>query len=242
MFVGAASQRVAGGPLTRIYVDSANLDEIERAAALGVIRGVTTNPSLLAAHGAGDLPAHIAAICDLVEETVSVQVVGDDADAFVEQGCEIASWHPRTIVKLPVNRAGTAAARRLAARGISTNLTMVCSAAQGLLAIGSGARIVCCYVGRVADRGEDPLRTVSDIATWIARGGYQVDVMAASVRSPEQAVNVARAGATILTLPFRVIEAMYHHPVTTEAVQRFEADWRGRSGGVDARSGRLTLA
>ena len=117
---------------------------------------------------------------------------------------------------------------------------MVCSSAQGLLALNSGASIVCCYIGRVMDRGEDPLRVVSDIAGWIARGGYGADLMAASVRTPEMAADVARAGATILTLPLRVIEAMYEHPVSRDAVGKFDADWRSRPGGVDS-NGRLIL-
>ncbi len=227
--------------MARTYADTADLDEIRAAVSLGVVQGATTNPSLLAEHGVGDVAGHVRAICELVPETVSVQVVGDDAEHLIEQGFEIANWHARAIVKVPVTRAGTLAARRLAERGIRTNITMVCSASQGLLALNAGASIVCCYIGRVADQGEDPLRVVEDIATWIARGGRQVDLMAASVRTPEQAAAVARAGATILTLPLRVIHAMYEHAVSAAAIERFDADWRRRPGGVDEATGRLVL-
>lgn len=227
--------------MTRIYADTADLREIERAVNLGPVRGATTNPSLLASHGVGGIREHVRAICELVEESVSVQVVGNDPAELIEQGYQIASWHPRTVVKIAMTPAGTQAARHLADRGIRTNVTTICSAAQALLALNTGASIVCCYIGRVADRGEDPLRTVEDVANWIARGGYRTELMAASIRTPEQAVDVARAGATILTLPLRVIETMYAHPVGSEAVARFEADWRARPGAVDEETKRLLL-
>lgn len=225
----------------KIYIDTADLEEVRRGVQLGVVRGATTNPTLLAPHAVGDVPGQIRAIAGCVDETVSVQVVGDDADCYVEQGLAIASWHERTVVKIPVTPAGTRAGNRLARMGIRTNITMVCSAAQGLLALNSGASIVCCYIGRVADRGEDPLRVIADIAGWIARGGYGCELMAASVRSPEIAVDVARAGATILTLPLRVIAAMYVHPVSEDALRRFEVDWRKRPSGVDPDRGHLVL-
>lgn len=225
----------------KIYADTADLDEIRRGVALGVVQGATTNPTLLAAHGIGAVADHIRAICDLVEESVSVQVVGDDPDDCFEQGLAIASWHPRTAVKIPITPAGTKLASRLSAIGIRTNMTMVCSAAQGLLALNSGASIVCCYIGRVADMGDNPLAVVEDIANWNLRGGYGAELMAASIRTPDVAADVARAGATILTLPLKVIDAMYGHPVSDAALGKFAADWRARPGGFDAERGRLVL-
>lgn len=225
----------------KLYLDTANLQEIRQAAEWGVIAGVTTNPTLLAREQFASLSGHIQEICALVPETVSVEVLATAAGEIVQQGRELAKWDPKVVVKIPLTPDGTAATRRLKAEGIPTNLTMICNTNQGFLAALAGADILCCYISRVDDIGQDSLQMIADLAVFANNAGLSCEIMAASVRQARQVAELARAGADIATIPFAVLRQMYQHPLTDQALVKFQEDWRRRPGAVDPASGKLIL-
>lgn len=210
----------------RLFLDSADLDEIRQAHRLGVIDGVTTNPSLFAKVG-GSYEALLAEICAIVSGPVSAEVVADDADGMVAEGRAFARIAPNIVVKVPISAEGLAAISRLTSEGIATNCTLIFSANQGLLAARAGATLLSPFVGRLDDSGGDGIGLVRELAELLARDTTldHAELLAASIRSPRQVTEVALAGADVATLPFAVLEQLIRHPLTDAGIARFKADW-----------------
>lgn len=210
----------------KIFVDTANLKEIEHAAALGVVCGVTTNPSLLAKEGDGDVKATIQKICTYFPNgPVSMEVMSDDAEGMIREGEEFATWGDNIYVKIPFGVEGMKAVATLTAKGIRTNVTLVFSPAQALLAANAGASFISTFVGRLDDIGHDGLACTAEIVAMLRNYNFSSEVLAASIRHPLHAVQAAQAGCDIATIPFKVIQQMYGHPLTDKGIAGFKADW-----------------
>jgi transaldolase len=217
-----------------LFLDTANLEEIRQAAALGVISGVTTNPSLAAREGIGDLEAYKAAVLEIarvVSGPISVEVTSLDTEGMIVQGREIAAWHPQVVVKLPSTPAGFRAMAVLCREGIRVNQTLCFSLNQALLGARLGVTFISPFVGRLDDEGHQGMALVADIVQMVRRYGYPSKVLAASIRHPLHVVEAARVGADIATVPFKVLMQMTHHPLTDVGVQRFAQDWE-KAGAV----------
>ncbi len=208
----------------KLFIDTANLDEIGAAAKLGVIHGVTTNPTLISRER-GDFAAIIREITSLVDGPVFAEVLAEDADGMVREGLELAAIHENVCVKIPMTPAGLEAISRLSKEGVKTACTLVFSAAQALLAANAGARYVAPFVGRADDIGWDGIEALSAIADVLSDGDFDIEVIAASVRSPLHVVEAARAGADIATVPPKVLAQMASHPLTDAGLERFRRDW-----------------
>lgn len=213
----------------RIFLDTANLEEIRQGARWGVVSGVTTNPSLAAKEGIGALDDYRAAvmeICQLVDGPISVEVLSTEAEGMIEEGREIVTWHPNVVVKLPSTPDGLEAMATLARQGVAINQTLCFSVNQALLGAQAGASFVSPFVGRLDDEGHDGMAVVADIVEIFRRYGIGTKVMAASIRHPMHCVAAAKAGADIATIPYKVLTQMIHHPLTDVGVARFIQDWR----------------
>lgn len=218
----------------KLFLDTANIQEIELGARLGVISGVTTNPSLAASEGIGDSASYkkaVQTISDLVDGPISVEVVSQDAAGMVAEGREIAEWIPNPWVKIPSTEAGFEAIAMLARDGIRINQTLCFSTNQALLGAQAGATVVSPFVGRLDDIGETGMDLVSDIVTIFQHYEMKTMVMAASIRHTLHCTLAARAGADIATVPYKVLTQMTKHPLTDVGLARFQADWdkAGRS-------------
>jgi transaldolase len=212
-----------------LFIDTGSVSEVEEIAAWGVLSGATTNPSLLAHDGQAP-DRTIRAICDLVAGPVSAEVVSETADEMVAQGRALAAIHQHVVVKLPFGPAGLAATRELVRDGIRVNMTLVFTAAQALLAAEAGASYVSCFIGRLEDIGEDALRTLRDVVTSLAQAEPRPLVLAASIRSPRHAVEAAKLGADVATVPAKVLRQMTTHPLTEAGITRFSQDWTADPG------------
>ena len=216
------------GPTTmKLFVDTADLAEIREAASWGVIRGVTTNPTLLAKSFSGkevSIKAVIQEICSLVDGPISMEVTSPDAEGMIAEGREFATWHPNVYVKIPFGIEGMKAVRVLSSTGIPTNVTLVFSANQALLAASAGATFISSFVGRVDDVGYDGVGIIEQVAMLMRTHGYQSQVLAASIRHPLHVTHSAEAGAHIATIPFKVLKQMYHHPLTESGIASFNID------------------
>ncbi|HET7481910.1 MAG TPA: fructose-6-phosphate aldolase [Actinomycetota bacterium] len=208
----------------KLFLDTANLDEINEAHRWGVLRGVTSNPTLVAKEERDFLPL-MKEICSIVEGDVSIETTVDDTDVMVRQGREIAAFADNAIVKIAMTPNGLAAIRRLSDEGIKVNVTLVFSPAQAILAAEAGAYIVSPFLGRLDDIATDGLKVLSDICEIYAVQGYATQVLAASLRHPIHVVEAARMGADIATMPFKVFEALVKHPLTDAGFKRFTDDW-----------------
>lgn len=206
-----------------LFLDTANIDEIRRAAAMGVIAGVTTNPTLVAREGVA-YRARVLEICDVVDGPISAECISTTADALVEEGRRIASWHPNVVVKVPITEDGLQAMSRLAAEGVRINTTLIFSSNQALLAARAGATYVSPFVGRLDDAGQDGMEVVRECAQIFEAHGIQTQVLAASLRHPRHVVEAALAGAHVATIPSAVLHQMLHHPLTDLGIERFLAD------------------
>jgi transaldolase len=215
-----------GGGGVKIYLDTARIEEVRQAARWGILAGVTTNPTLLAGAGAADVREVIREIAATADGPVSMEAVAQTADGMVAEGRQFAAWDERVVVKIPMTAEGLEAVSRLSADGIATNVTLVFSPAQALLAARAGARYVSPFVGRLDDTAWDGMQLVRDVVEIFRRHGIGTEVIAASIRHPVHVVEAARAGAHIATLPFKVLEAIIRHPLTDTGVERFLADWR----------------
>ena len=211
----------------KLFIDTANLDEIGAAAKLGVIHGVTTNPTLISRER-GDFAAIIREITALVDGPVFAEVLAEDADGMVREGLELAAIHDNVCVKIPMTPAGLEAISRLSKEGVKTACTLVFSAAQALLAANAGARYVAPFVGRADDIGWDGIGALAAIADVLSDGDFETEVIAASVRSPLHVVEAARAGADIATVPPKVLAQMASHPLTDAGLERFRRDWASK--------------
>ncbi len=210
----------------QLFVDTADLKEIREAAALGVISGVTTNPTLLAKNGSGDVKSVIREICDLVPDgPVSMECVSDTAEEMIKEGKEFASWAPNIYVKVPFCVEGVKAVKWFSQEGIHTNVTLVFSTNQVLLAANAGATLISSFVGRLDDIGFDGMQVISESVQLMALHGYESKILAASIRHPLHVTQSAQAGADIATIPYKVLQQMYHHPLTEKGMDLFKADW-----------------
>jgi transaldolase len=208
----------------KFFIDTANLDEIRRAAGYGLLDGVTTNPSLMAKEGLSEQDAHIKAICALTDGPVSAEVLATDQEGMLREGRRLAGLADNVAVKLPLTLDGLAATRILAAEGLKVNLTLVFSALQAMLAAKAGAAFVSPFVGRLDDVGQDGLELVSEIVTIYSHYGFETEIIVASVRSPQHVLKSALLGADIATIPFNVIRQLVAHPLTDQGLATFLAD------------------
>jgi transaldolase len=210
----------------KLFLDTANLDEISEGVRWGVLRGVTTNPTLIAKEEQDFLPL-VKEICSIVEGDVSIETASDDTETLIRQGHDIVQIADNAVVKIATSPNGLAATRRLADEGIKVNMTLCFTASQAILAAEAGAYIISPFLGRLDDVSTDGLRVLSDICEIYAAQGYETQVLAASLRHPVHVVEAARMGADIATMPFKVFEALVKHPLTDAGFERFLADWEG---------------
>ena len=216
----------------KLFLDTANIQEIRDGARLGVISGVTTNPSLAASAGIGDREAYRSAVTEiasLVDGPISVEVVSTDTQGMVDEGRDIAGWIPDPWVKIPSTIQGIEAISTLAAEGIRVNQTLCFSVNQALLGAQAGATVVSPFIGRLDDIGHDGIALISDIASLYREAGIPTQVMAASVRHPLHCLKAAQAGAHIATVPYKTLLQMAAHPLTDAGLERFLADWQKAS-------------
>ncbi len=209
----------------KFFIDTANVKEIREAASLGVVDGVTTNPSLVAKEGR-DFKQVITEICSIVDGPISAEAVSLEADKMVAEGVELAKIHKNIVVKLPMTKDGLKATKILAERGIKVNMTLVFSPSQALLAAKVGAAYVSPFVGRLDDISTYGIDLVRQIVTIFDNYGYATEVIVASVRNPLHVVDAALAGAHIATIPFSVIDQLTKHPLTEIGIEKFLSDWR----------------
>ncbi len=210
----------------KFFLDTANLNEIREAAELGLIDGVTTNPSLIAKEGDVDFKQHVAGICEIVHGDVSVEVTSLDLDGMLKEGHEYARIAPNVVVKCPLTRDGLKATKRLTGEGIKVNVTLCFSAAQAILAAKAGAAYISPFLGRLDDIGHDGLGILSEIVEIYSNYDWKTEVLAASIRNPLHVIEAARMGAHVATMPFKVIEQLIKHPLTDKGLDQFLADWR----------------
>jgi transaldolase len=210
----------------KFFLDTANLNEIREAAALGLIDGVTTNPSLIAKEGAADFKQHVAAICELVPGDISVEVTSLDTEGMLREGREYARIAPNVVVKCPLTADGLKATRQLTSEGIKVNVTLCFSAAQAILAAKAGAAYISPFLGRLDDIGHNGLELLTEIVEIYNNYDWKTEVLAASIRHPIHIIEVARIGADVATMPFKVMEQLIRHPLTDKGLDQFLADWR----------------
>lgn len=207
----------------KIFIDSADLNEIRDAAAMGVIDGVTTNPSLVAKAGRS-LEAIVREICEVVDGPISAEVTATDAAGIVREGKVLAAIHPNVVVKVPLIAEGIKAVRTLSGEGIRTNVTLCFSAPQALLAAKAGATYISPFIGRIDDTGGDGLELISQIVTIYNNYAYETEVLAASIRGPVHLVRCAQIGADVATIPHSVIVQLLKHPLTDIGLAKFLED------------------
>lgn len=212
----------------KFFIDTANIDEIKEANELGVISGVTTNPSLIAKEGR-DLTEAIKEITSIVNGPISAEVIALDAEGMVKEGEQLAKIHENIVVKIPMTEEGLKATRILSSKGIKTNVTLIFSATQALLASRAGATYVSPFVGRLDDIGENGLNLISDIVEIFTNNNITTEIIVASVRNPIHVLESAKLGADIATAPLKVIKAMIKHPLTDKGIESFMNDWNNSS-------------
>jgi transaldolase len=211
----------------KFFIDTANVEEIQEAASLGILDGVTTNPTLLAREkGKGDFKEILKKICEIVQGPVSAEVVGHDADTMVKEARKLAKIDKHIVIKVPLIREGLKAMGRLKAEGIGTNATLVFSPNQAILAAKAGAAFLSPFVGRLDDASHYGMDLIRQITTIFDNYEYETEVIVASVRNPLHVVEAALAGADVVTIPFKVIEQMIRHPLTDVGVKKFLDDWK----------------
>ena len=208
----------------KIFLDTADMDEIHAAARWGVLDGVTTNPTLFAKVG-GSYDVVLKQICQVTPGPVSAEVVAEDADGMVSEGRYFATLAPNIVVKVPMSEDGLEAISRLAREGIKTNCTLIFSSNQGLLAAKAGASFVSPFVGRLDDINEHGMQVVRELVAMVEAYGLHTEVLAASIRHPRHMTEAALAGAHIATVPLKVLRQMIHHPLTDTGVLQFRKDW-----------------
>jgi len=208
----------------KFFLDTANLDELKKGAAWGIVDGVTTNPSLIAKEGK-PLEEHIREICDIIDGPISAEVVESEAAGMVKQGRELAKIHKNVVVKCPLTRDGITATSTLSKEGIRVNVTLCFSAGQALLAAKAGAYIVSPFVGRLDDIGYTGMELIDSICHIYKLHGFKTQVLAASLRSPTHVIDSAAAGADIGTMPFKVLDMLFNHPLTDKGIEQFMKDW-----------------
>jgi transaldolase len=208
----------------QFFLDTANIGLIKQFVDWGVVDGVTTNPTLIAKEGI-DLEKRIKEIAEIVDGPISSEVIATDSAGMIAEGRKYAKWHENIYVKLPMTAEGIKALHVLSGEGIHTNVTLVFSANQALIAAKAGATLVSPFIGRLDDIGVNGMQIIEDIVEIYERYGYMTEVLAASIRHTEHVHQAALAGADICTMPPKVLEKMIHHPLTDHGLERFLADW-----------------
>lgn len=208
----------------RLFVDTANVEEIKEAESLGVICGVTTNPSLIAKEGRGFVEV-VKEITSIVDGPISAEVISLDHGKMVEEALELAKIHKNIVIKIPMCAEGLKAVKILSEKKIKTNVTLIFSAAQALLAARAGASYVSPFLGRLDDIGSEGMTLIRDIADIFAVHGIETEIIAASIRNPIHVIEAAKAGCDIATVPYKVIVQMINHPLTEKGIERFLKDW-----------------
>ena len=211
----------------QIFLDTANIDQIRQAAKLGIISGVTTNPSLVSKEGTADYQAVVKEICSIIPGPISVEVLVEGGEPVIEQARLIASWAPNIVIKIPATTDGLEVTSALAKEKIKVNFTLCFSLNQALLGALAGAAYVSPFVGRLDDVGHNGMEVVKDIVDVFGHYQLSTQVIAASIRHPEHCVAAAKAGAHIATVPYKVLMQMIQHPLTDVGVARFLSDWQG---------------
>jgi transaldolase len=211
----------------KFFIDTANLDEIKKGVEMGMVDGVTTNPSLIAKENK-PFEVILKEICGIVDGPISAEVVSMDAEGMCKEAKVLAAMNDNIVIKIPMIVEGLKAVKRLTAEGIKTNVTLVFSAAQALLAAKAGATFVSPFVGRLDDIGEHGMDLISEIMTIYRNYGYDSEVIVASIRNPLHVLDAATIGADIATIPYKVIEQLARHPLTTNGIEKFLADWEKR--------------
>jgi transaldolase len=210
----------------KFFIDTANLDEIREASEMGLIDGVTTNPSLVAKERDVDFKGHIAKICEMVPGDVSAEVTSIDAEGMLREGRELAAIAPNVVVKCPLTLDGLKATRQFRSEGIKVNVTLCFSPAQALLAAKAGATYISPFIGRLDDIGHDGMQLIRDIVQIYDNYGFATEVLAASIRHPMHIVDCALAGADVATIPYKVIQQLVKHPLTDKGLDSFLDDWK----------------
>lgn len=209
----------------KFFIDSANIDEIKKAVALGVCDGVTTNPTLLAKEN-GSPEEIYKAICGLVDGPVNAETISEGAEGIVREGRQLAKIHANIVVKIPCTTAGLIAVKQLEDEGIRTNVTLIFSPLQALLAAKAGASFVCPFVGRLDDTGQDGMELIEQILSIFENYGIETEIIVASIRGVQHVQTSALIGAHIATIPFSIIKKCASHPLTDAGVAAFLSDWR----------------
>lgn len=212
----------------KLFLDSADLKEVQTLASWGVLDGITTNPSLLAKEGKVDVEKHLKKICKLVNGPVSMEVFSTEAEAMVAEGKRYAKWAKNVVVKVPMTPEGLKAIFMLRKAGIRVNVTLIFSANQALLAAKAGANYVSPFVGRLDENGQDGMELVEEIRTIFDQYAFPTEILVASVRHPRHVTEAAMLGADICTLPYSIFEKLVHHHLTDAGLEKFLADWNSR--------------
>jgi transaldolase len=213
----------------RLFLDTANIDQIKKAAKLGIISGVTTNPSLMSKEAPADYEAAVKEICSVIPGPISAEVVVEEAEAMIEQARTISTWAPNVVVKIPATAAGLEATSALAKDNIKVNFTLCFSLNQALLGALAGAAYVSPFVGRLDDIGHDGIEVIRDIVDVFEYYELPTEVIAASIRHTQHCAAAAKAGAHIATVPYNVLMQMIRHPLTDIGIARFLGDWQRMS-------------
>jgi len=209
----------------KIFIDTANVEEIREAHALGIVDGVTTNPSLIAKEGR-DFRQVVRELCSIVDGPISAEAVSPDAEGMLAEAEELSRIHENIVVKIPMTAEGLKAVKACSGKGIQTNVTLVFSSAQALLAAKAGATYVSPFVGRLDDVSQTGMDLVEEIVTIFDNYGFETEIIVASVRNPLHVVEAALLGAHIATVPFHVIRQLLRHPLTDKGIDKFLADWK----------------
>ncbi|WP_152286329.1 fructose-6-phosphate aldolase [Flavicella marina] len=213
----------------KFFIDTANLAQIKEAQALGVLDGVTTNPSLMAKEGItgqDNILQHYLAICEAVDGDVSAEVIATDFDGMIKEGEALAALHPQIVVKLPMIKDGVKACKYFSSKGIRTNVTLVFSAGQALLAAKAGATYVSPFIGRLDDISTDGMGLIEEIRLIYDNYGFETEILAASVRHTMHIMNCAKVGADVMTGPLSAIEGLLKHPLTDSGLAKFLEDYK----------------
>ena len=210
----------------KFFIDTADLDEIKEAADMGVLDGVTTNPSLMKKSGAADFHEHIFKICEMVDGDVSAEVTATDYDGIMDEAHTLAKIHDNVVVKVPLILDGIKAIKTLTEEGIPTNCTLCFSATQALIAAKAGATYISPFIGRLDDISTNGMELIGQVVQIYGNYGYETEVLAASIRHPMHVVEAALLGADVGTMPLSVIKSLLKHPLTDSGLDRFLADWK----------------
>ncbi len=220
----------------KIFLDTADINEIRTVARWGILDGVTTNPTLYAKVG-GSYDDILREVCSITPGPVSAEVVADDVDGMLEEGRHFAKIAPNIVVKIAMSENGLEAMSRLADEGIKTNCTLIFAANQGLLAAKAGASLLSPFVGRLDDINQDGMTVIRELSEIVAIHELDTEVLAASIRNPLHMTQAALAGAHVATLPFKVLQQMVRHPLTDKGIEQFKADWTKAREAADERDG-----